>query len=393
MSEFNFYNPQEVRELCDEIVPAYQVAFAGDPWYEETKCADEQLRCVGGFSALAVGSMCDVCGNCPIESAYEKDELIERFEAIAEAYPTAWYVEQGYSGLTMASIAWKALPSALVQKKYADNQDMSKWLIDTLGDDEVIWLDEVFANRQLKPTGNLQNFGRFVTGFGNILKNDVVAYRTIEPRMIAAAKRDFGQNTKVFERGRDVPDRRDFIVVNLDEPKKEQAGSIEISEFEDLADKTKQEVSEAVAAFTNGQLGEQPQMLPVSPEDIYKKYAGFVAFIQGVFAGYIGAAGPEEFKGKPMAEAGSLWVPKEYRGLGIAHKLVGTVSNHLISGGILPYAFCNPLSEKIFEDNNYVQSLSSEIPESALTDCADCPMKPSDGSCCDSILIYGGKEA
>src|SRR5690606_9470957 len=130
--------------------------------------------------------------------AYEADELTERFDALGLLRPTAWYVEQSDLGLTMAAVAWKALPSTIASEKYADLPEMSDWITDRLGNETVMWLDEVFANRQLKPKGNLQNFGRFVVGLANMLDCENVAYRTIEPRMTAAPKRDFGDNAVVL---------------------------------------------------------------------------------------------------------------------------------------------------------------------------------------------------
>lgn len=215
MSEFNFYNPEEIKPYYDQIVPAYQSAFKGDPWEEASKCVDEQSRCIGGFSALEVGELCLTCGNCTERPAYEKEELIERFEALAASRPTAWYTEQNGLGLTSAAIAWKATPSRIAEEKYSDVPEMTDWLQGLLGDDEIIWLDEVFANKDLQPTGNLKNFGNSVIGFTKILRSPTVAYRTKEPRMLTVAKRDFGVNATILTREKRVPDRRDFVTIKL----------------------------------------------------------------------------------------------------------------------------------------------------------------------------------
>lgn len=214
MSNNNFYTPETVRPLYGELVPAYQEAFAVPPWNEVSKCVDEQTRCDGGLSAIAIGSLCNTCGLCPIRPAYEADELTERFEALGMSRPTAWYAEQNELGLTMGAVAWKALPTAIATEKYADVPGMSDWIVDRLGNEPVVWLDEVFANRQLKSRGNLQNFGRFVAGLATMLDCENVAYRTIEPRMTAVPKRDFGEKAIVLTRKIDVPDRRDFVMIN-----------------------------------------------------------------------------------------------------------------------------------------------------------------------------------
>lgn len=214
MSNNNFYSPETVRPLYSEIVPAYQEAFAIPPWNELSKCVDEQVRCNGGLSPVAIGKLCLTCGLCPTKPAYETDELIERFTALGLSRPTAWYVERSDSGLTMAAVAWRASPSDIATEKYADVSEMTDWMVNKLGDEPIMWLDEVFANRQLKPNGNLQKFGTFVSGLASMLNCDDVAYRTIEPRMIAVPKRDFGDDAAILTRGVDVPDRRDFVTIS-----------------------------------------------------------------------------------------------------------------------------------------------------------------------------------
>ena len=215
MSTENFYTPEKVRPLYGEIVPAYQAAFAGDPWYEVSKCAGEQVRCVGGLSSLVVGATCNLCGGCPTRPAYEEAETIERFEAVAASRPMAWYAEQNEFGVTLAAIAWKAPPSVIAIEKYSDVPGMDEWLRTMIREPQIMWLDEVFANRQLKPKGNLQNFGKFVIGLAEMLEAETVAYRTIEPRMTAVVERDFGADAMIFRRSEDVPDRRDFVIINV----------------------------------------------------------------------------------------------------------------------------------------------------------------------------------
>ena len=226
----NLYSPEEIRPLYGEIVPAYQAAFAGPPWNEVSKCVDVDVRCVGGLSPLAIGASCDICEGCPVRPAYDADELIKRFDELAASRPTAWYAEQSEEGLTMAAVAWKATPSQIAAEKYPDVPEMAKWFRKKLltpavrqnlwlglrkEETQIAWLDEVFANKQIKPKGNLQNFGRMVVGLAERLDAELVAYRTIEPRMTAVATRDFGKyDATVFERSKKVPDRRDFVIID-----------------------------------------------------------------------------------------------------------------------------------------------------------------------------------
>jgi hypothetical protein len=212
-----FFNPEQARFLYPEIVPVYQAAFAGEPWFEVTKCADDAKikRCVGGFSALAVGETCKMCGNCPIKSAYETEELVSSFESIARTRPTAWYLEGSEQGITLAAIAWVKTPLEIVKERYPDSPKMSDWIISTIGNDKIIWLDEVFADKSKKPSGNLSNFGTMCKGFANNLSNSTIACRTINDRMLTAAKRDFPFTAKIFKKEIEVPDRRDFVILQV----------------------------------------------------------------------------------------------------------------------------------------------------------------------------------
>ena len=120
-----FYKPENVEQFYSEVVPVYQTAFAGEPWFEVSKCADRERvqRCVGGLSSLPLGQLCELCGNYPIRTAYEKDELINRFEAFAQTRPTAWYLEKAEVGITLAAIVWSATPETIADEK---NSNFSK---------------------------------------------------------------------------------------------------------------------------------------------------------------------------------------------------------------------------------------------------------------------------
>ncbi|HSX33598.1 MAG TPA: GNAT family N-acetyltransferase [Candidatus Saccharimonadales bacterium] len=166
---------------------------------------------------------------------------------------------------------------------------------------------------------------------------------------------------------------------------------IEIVPFTSLPEATQEQVARLLAAYTNGQLGELPQMLPVSAADIYAKHAGFTALHgpSSALVGYVGALPPALWNGQPMCEVGSLWVSPSFRKQGIAHAAVRTITAHLLAAHELPYAFCNPLSEPIFEQSGYREASSADVPSSALSACSTCPLQPAHG-CCDKILVYGG---
>lgn len=207
-----------------ELAGVYRRAFAGDPWFEVSKCAGTAAQsevsnsCVGSFSALEVGQSCTSCGGCPDEIAYTEEELDSKFEAIGRK-SGAVYTERADSGsILVAGIAYLATAETIALEKYPDVPKMEGWLVNALGK-RTLWLDEVFANRQARSEGNLSNFVSMVEGMAAITSDEArllitVAFRTISPAMIAAARR-FGDRTTVFAREADVPDRRDFVTIEL----------------------------------------------------------------------------------------------------------------------------------------------------------------------------------
>lgn len=212
MKEWNFYEPEEVRPMYEEIVPAYRAAFAGEPWYEVSKCADPLLRCAGGLSSVAVGSQCELCELRPERPAYEPGELAENFDAVANAYPTSWYIERNEKNVALAAIVWRAKPKEIAEEKYADVPEMQDWMETRLGREPIVWLDEVFANKDVQTSGNLWNFAEMCRGFISKLGGGTMAYRTINEKMTEKAKKSFG-SAEIFARGQDVPDRRDFVII------------------------------------------------------------------------------------------------------------------------------------------------------------------------------------
>ena len=80
---------------------------------------------------------------------------------------------------------------------------------------EILWLDEVFADRQISRRNNLVNFRSIVYGFSCRLDQTKVAYRTIAPAMMRAAMRDFGDDATIDKAKSDVPDWRNFVSIDL----------------------------------------------------------------------------------------------------------------------------------------------------------------------------------
>lgn len=166
--------------------------------------------------------------------------------------------------------------------------------------------------------------------------------------------------------------------------------SIEIYSWDDLPDDSKENVANLVSSYTQRELGEKPQMLPITPQEVFAKFTGATAMTGRVFAGYIAASKPIAHAGSKMSEIGSLWVPKGFRGQGIAHKLVKHISTNVSKKSVTPFSFCNPLSLGVFLDSDYRQAAQEEIPAESFGLCANCPAKPGTG-CCDTTVIYEEK--
>lgn len=219
----NFYFPEDMN--YEDVFEPYKEAFKGPPWYEVTKCAasDELLdKCESGFSRLAIGELCDRCGECPFRPAYENDELKTKFEAVAENFNAQWYMEMNGSEVAMAALVWAASLEEIADERYKDLPEMKEWMKDTFDENtkRIMWLDEIFANKSVRETGNLKNFEYMVNGFMARFGIDTMAFRTINERLIASAQK-LGDRTTVLRSGEDVPDRRSFVIITRLEDEEE----------------------------------------------------------------------------------------------------------------------------------------------------------------------------
>lgn len=201
----------------DEIIPLYQEAFTGDPWFEVSKCpSGDKDVCPGGYSSVEIGDACGSCGLIPSQPAHGTDEIRTKFLTLAETRPMSWYIEENGEGdIALAAFATLATSTSLFEERYADHPEMSQWLADNING-EIAWLDEVFANKAVRPSGNLKNFGDMICRLAKELHTNTVAYRTINTRMLTAAKRDFGDRAVVNHPREGVLDHRYFVKINLE---------------------------------------------------------------------------------------------------------------------------------------------------------------------------------
>jgi hypothetical protein len=210
----NFYKEIDL----SKIVEPYQNAFADWPWYEVSKCADTQQpqRCDGGLSVVSIGDMCKTCTNIPSKIAYESEELKSKFTRLQNTYDSLWYIEEVDGEIALAAFAFRATAAQIAMERYSDVPEMYDWMSEKLGENETVWLDEVFANKKVQQKDNLKNFDSMNQQFGESLAAQNVAYRTTNPAMVRAALRDFGSAAVVYDAQNEVPDRRNFITINLE---------------------------------------------------------------------------------------------------------------------------------------------------------------------------------
>ncbi len=202
-----------------EIIPMYQKAFAGDPWFEVSKCAsDKDFTCDGGYSSLRIGQTCMQCVNVVTEPAYPKEEIIDKLTHLSNTRKMYWYVEEIENGeMAMASYVTISDALTLTREKYSKNSAMQDWIEKFHGSNQFGWLDEVFANKEVRSTGNLKNFGAMITALAKTLDVNTISYRTINPRMLVAAIRDLGEQVTIYEPHTQVPDHRYYISINTEE--------------------------------------------------------------------------------------------------------------------------------------------------------------------------------
>ncbi len=169
--------------------------------------------------------------------------------------------------------------------------------------------------------------------------------------------------------------------------------NISLSTFDALPDARQHEIAGIISRATSqpDEHGDIPQMLPITEEDIFGKFLGVVASVDGRFGGFIGAMQPDTHRDTDMSEVGSLWVEPGLRRHGIGGVLVQTASNLLKLEEILPYAFCNPQSLHIFARNGYDEATLRDVPEVAGSLCAQCPKRGArllGVECCDTVMVY-----
>lgn len=203
--------------LLRELVPVYQKAFAGLPWYEVSQCSQSP----SGFSAQRVGELCQ-CPRC-IESgaptrltteAYPADQLYESLLSRSAGPDSVVYVECLPDGRPVLGAILCPMSEESVIDKYAGRVDET-WLR-TMLPEKVLWLSEIFADLDARASGNLGNLQEVIAKSAENANTDTVAFRTINERLSGKIKSIYRDRATILS----VPDSANggksyFVIIKL----------------------------------------------------------------------------------------------------------------------------------------------------------------------------------
>ena len=182
-----------------KLVPTYKRAFAGEPWFEVSRCP-----ACDSFTRLSPGDRCPTCRTKLVE-AYSNQEVSEMLSAIFQNRRATLYVETDARGnVLVAAIAYTWTKALIYEKKYRvkgrDSDELRRVLAEKVPE-QFTWIDEIFADRALRESGNLREFERIIKDMLRGKKSGTIVFRTISPQLKEKAKRVFPQ-TEIY----DVPD-------------------------------------------------------------------------------------------------------------------------------------------------------------------------------------------
>lgn len=218
-------NADRIEVLGQDLANSYKIAFAGPPWNEVSRCTDAE--CQAAFTELLPGCACPDCGES-LSEAYDTQELIAGWLQIISAESGLVEVELLPNNTPVrATIARPTTPQELFARKY-DAQSMKPWLQATLPP-ELVWIEDTFANRDIRPTGNLKERRATLEQIQEYYAGLAIATRTLTPQVVAATARAVGESTtlfvgtekvgldcsEAFTRVATVPDKRSLMLVAL----------------------------------------------------------------------------------------------------------------------------------------------------------------------------------
>lgn len=169
-----------------ELAKTYKVAFAGDPWYEVSRC--NEAGCEVCFTDLDAGCTCLQCGS-ELGPAYDSDELVNQWRDILQN--DRGMIEVAFEGNypQRATIARPTNPEELFARKYAEVPAMLPALRSILPN-EFVWIEDTFANRDRQQAGNLKDRGKTLDRIADFYDGQTIATRTLANAIVRSTLRD-----------------------------------------------------------------------------------------------------------------------------------------------------------------------------------------------------------
>lgn len=187
-------NAERIKEIGPELAESYKVAFAGDPWNEISRCNAQ--ACPAGLSNLEVGCDCADCGQ-PLGEAYEVNDLVSGWSDMLTLENAFFEVASEDCQPQRATIARPTNIDELLMRKYQDVPIMKDWLQQRFSGN-FVWIEDTFANRLRKPTGNLKERGQTLRRIAAFYGGAQILTRTLSPAIVASTLRDTKAGCSVY---------------------------------------------------------------------------------------------------------------------------------------------------------------------------------------------------
>jgi hypothetical protein len=184
------------QQLVKELVPVYQKAFAGPPWFEVSKC----LTCPTGFSASPAGDFCEACSARGVRTlltspAYPPDELYAALLERVRSPDSTVYIERTVDGKPVLSAIFKVAEEQDIVSNYAGRTDPD--IVKSIIPGRVLWLDEIFADLDARPNGNLKNLQEIIEKSAQQTGDRTIAFRTINENLIKKMQNIYGPRATI----------------------------------------------------------------------------------------------------------------------------------------------------------------------------------------------------
>jgi predicted N-acetyltransferase YhbS len=148
----------------------------------------------------------------------------------------------------------------------------------------------------------------------------------------------------------------------------------DIHYFQYLNSSKRLEAARFVSSYAGSAHSKEQTLAPISFHEVLESDLALVALVDGVLAGYIRAKRLLCKEGTSYRQVGSLLVAQASRSLGVGSELVSRITEEVVAGGSMPYAFCGLSSKYLFAKAGYIQAPRDELPAEAVSLYGNQPM-------------------